>query len=235
MILSNLINGYRESNFLTFAQRLIETHDVIQSTNTTYQSFIQDYVTAGTYIRLNDDLCKLSYNDRSIILRSASDSVICMGAAFAEHYYNLFSLPKFLNAIEVTYGKRMVDIHRWAMKFIDPDVILIKLSLSLFALSETTFLYSPNISMDLTNSINILKIQNKYAEIIWKYLFYRYGHEQAVKRFLNLICWRQAINIFIFHAQNLTLHVHDVNSIVEQTELKLILDDADQILQMNKS
>jgi len=133
------------------------------------------------------------------------------------------------------YGKRTVDIHLWAMKFIDPDIVLVKLAFSLFALTENTYSYSSNISNNLTNPINILEIQSKYAEITWKYLLYRYGHYEAVKRFLNLISWFGAITIFMFHAQTLALHVNDVNSLVEQTELSLILDDVDEILETNKT
>ena len=121
------------------------------------------------------------------------------------------------------------------MKYIDPDIVLLKLALSLFAFSENTYSYSPNISTDLTNSLIILEIQNKYAEITWKYLLYKYGYHQAVKRFLKLTIWLEAMNIIISHAQSLSLYVNDINSLVEQTELTLILDDVDQILETNKT
>jgi hypothetical protein len=136
--------------------------------------------------------------------------------------------------MEIMYGKRSLDIHLWAMKFIDPDIILVKLALSLFAFSESTYSYFPNISPDLTNPLIILAIQNKYAEITWKYLLYRYGHYQAVRRFLNIISWLQATTILMFHAPSLTLHVNDFNSLAEQTELTFILNDVDQILETSQ-
>ncbi len=219
---------------------MIDTHDIVQSTNINYQILVNEfltctYETAGAYFRSNHDLCKLSFNDRSIILYNAADNVSCMSCGFFMHYCHLIHHDAFLNAMTRMYGKRTVDIHLWTMKFIDPDIVLVKLAFSLFALTEITYSYSSNISNNLTNPINILEIQSKYAEITWKYLLYRYGHYEAVKRFLNLISWLGAITIFMFHAQTLALHVNDVNSLVEQTELSLILDDVDEILETNKT
>jgi len=169
------------------------------------------------------------------MLHNVADNLSCMGCAFVMHHCHLLNLDAFSNAMITMYGKRTIDIHLWTMKFIDPDIVLIKLALSLFAFSENTYSYSPNISTNLTNSITILEIQNKYAEITWRYLLYRYGHYQAVKRFLNIISWLKATNILLFHVQSLVLHVNDVNSLVEQTELTLILDDVDQLFETNKS
>jgi len=219
---------------------LIDTHDIIQFNNEIYQTLVQEflasiYETTGAYLLCNDDLCKLSSNDRSIMLHNAADNVSCMSWAFVIHHCHLLALDTFSNAMNIMYGKRTVDIHRWAMKFIDPDIVLIKLAISLFAFSENTYSYSSSISDNLTNPITILEIQNKYAELTWKYLLYKYGHYQAVKRFLNITIWLEAITIFMFHAQTLTQHVNDVNSLVEQTELTLILDDADQIRETNDS
>jgi len=201
-----------------------------------YQELIEQflasiYETAGIYLRSNEDLRELPSDPRSMILRSAADNVTCIGAVFSMQYCYLYGLDAFLNAMKLKYGKRTIDIHLWANKFIDPDIVLIKLAISLFAFSENTSFNSSNISKDLINPINILEIQNKYAEVTWKYLLHRYGHYHAVQRFLNLILWLSSINILTIHAQTLILHLNDIDSLVEQTELTLILDDVDQIIE----
>jgi hypothetical protein len=193
------------------------------------------YETTGEYLRLNDDLCKLSSDDRCVILHSAADYLSCMGLQFILHHFHLFNLNTFSNAIEAIYGRRPIELHLSAMRFIDPEIVLIKLAISLCALSEITYIYSPNISRHSTNPINILKIQNKYAEVTWKYLLYRYGHYQAVKRFLNIINWLEVITLFVSHAQSLTTHVNNLNSFVEKLELTLILDDVDKIMETNET
>jgi hypothetical protein len=55
-----------------------------------------------------------------------------------------------------------------------------------------------------------------------------------VKRFLNLTLWLASMNILAVHAQSLVIHLNDIDSIVEQTELTLILDDTDEILETNQ-
>jgi len=231
-LLSNLCNGYNESKLFSLGQRLIDTHDV----NANYQTLVQEFIasiyeTTGTYLRSNDDFYKLSSDDRSIMIHNAADNVSCISGVFIIHHFHLLDLDEFLNVMIRMYGNRSEDIHFWAIRFIDPDIVLIKLAFALFAFSENTYLYTSNISEVLTNPINILEIQNKYAEITWKYLLYRYGHYQAVKRFLNLIIWIQASTIFMSHIQTLTLHVNDVNALAERIELTLILDDVDQMLE----
>jgi len=167
------------------------------------------------------------------MLHSAADNVTCMGGAFIMQHCCLYGLDAFLNTMNNKYGKSTMDIHIWARKFIDSDVALAKLAISLFAFSENTCCYYSNISQDLTNSINIFNIQNKYAEITWKYLLYKYGHYDAVKRFLNLTLWLASMNILSSHAQSLAIHITDIDSIIEQTEMTLILDDVDQIIEKN--
>ncbi|CAF0955478.1 unnamed protein product [Rotaria sordida] len=85
--------------------------------------------------------------------------------------------------------------------------------------------------IDLTNPINILEIQNKCAEVTWKYPLYKYGHYDAVKRYFNITLWLISMSILTFHAQTLKAHINDLYSIIEQTELALILDDVDQIIE----
>jgi hypothetical protein len=204
-----------------------------------YEALVEEflvsiYEAAGAYLRSNDDLRKLSFDNRTIMLRSAADNVCCMSGSFIMQHALLYGLDDFLTAMNTKYGKRTMDIHIWARKFIDPDVTLVKLAISLFAFSENTCCYYLNISKDLTNPVNILEIQNKYAEVTWKYLLYRYGYYDAVKRFLNLTLWLASMNILAVHAQSLVIHLNDIDSIVEQTELTLILDDTDEILETNQ-
>ena len=233
-----MLNSYKESELLSIGQRLLDTQNSVQLTNVIDPILIKEfltsiYETAGSCLRSNDDLCKLSFNDRSITLRSAADNVTCLSFGFIMQYCHLFDIDTFFRAIVAIYGRHTVDLHIWAMKFIDPDIVVCKLALALFAVTENSYAYSPNFSTNFTNYLVISEIQNKYAEVTWKYLLYKYGHYQAVKRFLNLINWLGANTVVLSHVQTIALHVSDVNSIAERTELTLLLDDLDQVLETN--
>ncbi|CAF1214716.1 unnamed protein product [Rotaria sp. Silwood1] len=237
-LLTNLFSDYKESTIFLVGQRLIDINDILQSSNSIYEIRVKEflasiYETTGTYLRSNDNFYNLSSDDRPILLRSAAENVSCMAMVFAIEHFHLFSSEIFSNIIEKIYGKHSITLQLMAMKYLDPDTILMKLAISLFTFSENTYSFNPNIPKDLTNPINILKIQNKYAEITWKYLLYKYGHYQAVKRFLNLISWLEAISNFMFHSQNRTSYINSIDSLVQQTEFRLSLDDVDRIVEMN--
>ena len=233
-LLSNLIHIYQETKLLAVGQQLLALGNSMESTPLIYEQrvlhFLSSiYQTSGDYLHANGDLRQLSSNDRSVILRSAADNVTCIGAIFAIHQCRLFDLDMFTKAMNTTYGERTVELHRQAAKFIDTDLVLIKLALSLFAVSELTSFYSPSSSSSttFTDTRAILRIQNKYAEVTWKYLLYRHGHCQAVKTFLNVTRWFLAISSCMFHIQSLVKHNNDLNSLVENTELVLLMDGID--------
>ncbi|CAF0853164.1 unnamed protein product [Adineta steineri] len=235
-LLSNLYNSYDESQLSLLGKSLVDTHNSLQPMNATYQKLVENYLlslyeTAGRYLRSNDDICKLSFTDRSILLRNAADNISCMASIFIARHFGLFSLDSFLKIITAMYGNGAVSHTLWTMKFVNLDIVIFKLALSLFSLSKTTYLYSPNIPIDSTNSSTLFHIQNKYVEVTWKYLNFRYGWYRAVKHFHNIIHWLVALTTTIIYAQTVSTHVDDVDSIVELTELTLILDDVEEIIE----
>ncbi|CAF1481537.1 unnamed protein product [Adineta steineri] len=235
-LLSNLYNTFDESQLSLLGKTLVDTHNSLQPMNATYQKLLENYLlslyeTAGRYLRSNDDICKLSFSDRSIVLRNAANNAPCMASSFIGRHFGLFSLDSFLKIVTAMYGNGAVSLTIWTLKFVNLDIVIFKLALSLFALSITTYIYSPNISIDSTNSSTIYHIQNKYAEVTWKYLNYRYGWYEAVKHFHNIVYWLMACTTSIIHAQTVSTHVDNVDSIVELTELTLILDDVEEIIE----
>ncbi|CAF1385857.1 unnamed protein product [Adineta steineri] len=235
-LLSNLYNTFDESQLSLLGKTLVDTHNSLQPMNVTYQKLVENfllslYETAGRYLRLNDDICKLSFTERSIVLRNAADSVPCMACAFIIHHYDLFSLDSFFKILTTIYGKGPVSLSVWTMKFIISDIVIFKLALSLFALSKVAYVYSPDISIDSPNSSTLFHIQNKYAEVTWKYLNFRYGWYEAVKHFHNIIHCLMACTMLMAPIQNYSIHVDNVDSLVELTELTLILDDVEEIIE----
>ena len=229
-LFSNLIHIYQETKLLAVGQQLVALGNSMESTPLIYEQrvfhFLSSiYRTSGEYLQANGDLCRLSSHDRSIMLRSAADRITCIGAILAIHQCRLFDFDMFSKVIYTTYGERTVELHLHAAKFIDTDLVLIKLALSLFAVSESTSFYSPSSSSStmFTDTRAILRIQNKYAEVTWKYLLHRHGYCQAVKTFLNVTRWFLAISACMFHIQTLVKHNNDLDSLVENTELALLM------------
>ncbi|CAF1228938.1 unnamed protein product, partial [Rotaria magnacalcarata] len=118
---------------------------------------------------------------------------------------------------------------RHAMKFIDPDLVLIKIAASLFAFSNSLLILRPNYTMNSSSISTIFRIQSTYAEVTWKYLVYRYGYYQAVLRFNNLIQCLMAVTNTISESQDTQAHINDIELVVEQTEISLFLDDIEHL------
>jgi hypothetical protein len=218
---------------------LINTYSSSQTATAEFKTHVHQflactYETTGKYLRFNDDLCKLPFDDRSFILRNAADNVSCMGSAYVTHYVNMFRLNPFYEALQTIYGTQTAALYRWTTRLVDSDLAQFKLALALFAVSESTNAFSAHSSMDFVGSLASIHIQNQYAEVTWKYLVYKHGWHGAVKRFASLTSWLVALTTLMFYAQTAQMHVNDVDTLIEKTELTLILDEADQIVSTDK-
>lgn len=185
---------------------------------------LSTYETAGSCIQSNDDVCRLSFDERSIVMRSAVNNICCIGGAFIMQFFDLYNVPFFMHVMNKKYGKYAMGMQLWARKFIDPDVVVMKLAISIFALSET---FDFDQSNRLININHIFKIQSKYAEILWKYLLYKYGDNGAIRKFLNMTSFLVHMNTLKIYAQNLGNHQENLDAIIEQIEIELIIHDTD--------
>ncbi|CAF1546878.1 unnamed protein product [Rotaria sp. Silwood1] len=235
-VLSNLIHNYDESKLLITCQRLINEDEYNKSLKPINEASITEFFsllfeTIDVCLRSNGDLCSLSSDDRSILLRTGSDCLICLGGAFILYLSQLEKCRSFLDVINNKYGKHSVALTLHSIKYMDPDIVVMKMALLLFVFSKNLCLFSSQLSKENINTSAIFLIQNKYAEITWRYLIYRYGYYDAVIRFMNLIQCLLAVIQTMYHLQTVQSHVEDVILLAENTELKLILDDIDQINQ----
>jgi hypothetical protein len=191
--------------------------------------FIKIYETTGTYICSNSDFCALSSDDRSAYLRNIAENVTCLGIVFTWNRSEMYKYKPFVNVWINFYGENSIRMIEQVLKFIDPDIVIAKLALSLFAFSNNTSIFSSDMTIRPLNTLEIFRIQNVYAEIMWRYLLYKYDYNQSIRRFINLIqCLLTATNT-VFDSQNIGKHVNDIESLIEQTELALILDDIERI------
>ncbi|CAF2566542.1 unnamed protein product [Rotaria sp. Silwood2] len=233
-LLSNLIHSYDASKLLAIAQRLMNENNILQSVEMSNPILMEEFVkgayeTSGTYLRSNRDLLILSSENRSEFLRGAAEHVHCLSSIFVLNQSQLYIHQPFLNACRRLYGEQSVGMAHHVMKHIDPDVVLVKLALSLFAFSFSVLIFSPYVTMQQNNSSLIFHIQNTYAEVTWKYLIYKYGYYQAIIRFTNIIQCLLAATDTVSRSQNIEIHTNTMESLVEQTEISFILEDTESI------
>jgi hypothetical protein len=76
-----------------------------------------------------------------------------------------------------------------------------------------------------SNTLNLLELQNIYAEMMFKYMMYRYGYKEASLRFASLIksCIDQ--NLMVSGDGELEKYHQMIQSITDQTERSLTIID----------
>ncbi|CAF1396041.1 unnamed protein product [Rotaria sp. Silwood1] len=233
-LLSNVIHSFDERKIMFISQCIIKQDKTCQSMILLDETLINEFFsllfeTTNLCLCSNGDLSSLSSDDRSLILLNSTDSVLCLGGIFILYQSQLINCPSFLNILHTKYGEQCLSHTIHGTKLIDSDIVLTKIALALLLFSTNICLFSSNSQEDHIDTHAIFLIQNTYAEITWKYLLYRYGHDGAVLKFINLIECLLLVMQTLFHLQNVQQHVNDVLALIENTELKLLVDDIDQI------
>jgi hypothetical protein len=196
---------------------------------TLIRQFILDiYKTAGICLSNNRDIRNLSSDDRSILVHTAADNVTCAGAVFVSYHSQLLDNKSFRNYFENIYGKLTMEYYSLSTKLTESDPIIFKLALGLVIFSTNSRIFYQNLFNEYTNPKEILDIQNQYAEVTWKYLLFQFGYDQAIIKYLHLIQWLLSLCNLIQYVHRTQQHQDDIISLIEQTELTLILDDVDE-------
>jgi hypothetical protein len=181
----------------------------------------------------------LSVDDRSALmernLKTAggySGIIICRDAEFC-------SSLTFKIGFSLVYGSVLMDDAIKTNNRADPDNTLIKLLLPTLVFSTGSDLYlskissSKNVYLESDGSIDqyrllsnikyVLIIQNFYVEILFKYMIFRYGYEEAALRFAGLIknCLDQTM--CALSAAEIQKHEQLIQTIVKQTETSIHL------------
>ncbi|CAF5126397.1 unnamed protein product, partial [Rotaria sp. Silwood1] len=100
----------------------------------------------------------------------------------------LLNQSGFYDAIESFIPPRVIPFAKRMATRLDMDMIIMKLFLAILSFSTFNSTTYSNISpMNLSNHQQLLDIQNKYIELTWRYLLYKYNFQRAVILFSDLI------------------------------------------------
>lgn len=226
-LLSNLIHSYDETSALPIAKNFIQELDskpakirfkitveqVMELSNLFYQR-------TEPFILSNQDFHSLPIDDRSIVLHGAIDSVSCLGGGFLLRQSGLIENAAFCQGLELTFGSIPFNFTKTILSLLDENDDLVKLALALLAFSTSNCtIFNENTSTSFVKDYrSVLRIQDIYAEAIWKYLIYRYSFSHAVMRFHRLVqCLILTLTIKT-HLQAVKNHRDAIDSLIEKIE-----------------
>ena len=174
----------------------------------------------------NRDFLSLSTEDRSILLHSTLTHTGGISSNFICHQIQLLSYSAYYDAVAIIASPTISSIARRFASRLNFDMNVMKLFLAILSFSTFRCVAFPSTSSaNLSNVQEVLRIQDRYIELTWRYLLYTYNHEQAVKCFSDFIRCIFVTNEALIEAQEIQWFTSTIDSIVERTEQSLSLND----------
>lgn len=228
--IATVTDSYDDTTVLSTAQHIRQVIERASPTNPSIlvQSFFEQiYEASGRFLRANPDLRRLSSDGHSLYLRNAAENVTCLGAVFAWSQARLDECQTFANLVVEICGSTSVDIVRHVLKFTDSDVLISKLTLSLFTFSPSFSHFLPHGSSQRLDTLALLRLEHSYTDLTWNYLLHKYGLEESVRRWNIVIQCLLAATQTVAQCQSIDKHVNDIETLVEEIELTLVLDQVE--------
>lgn len=192
-LLSNLVHCYDEHSGISVADRFVREQNVLPLKSRFKVTPVNDFITSlvGTAHLLfekNADFLSLSSFDRAHLLRGRVQYVGGIGACFLMHTMGLYTNPGFSRTVKHIYGLATFEgSHRTGAQA-DSDLVFMKLVFAIVLFSTFDYtVYAGQPSVHFENLRCILKLQDTYIELAWRYLLYKYDHCQAVRCFAKAV------------------------------------------------
>ncbi|CAF3206419.1 unnamed protein product [Rotaria socialis] len=230
-LLSNLIHCYDEHSGLPYAQHFINEQNSLplkcRFKCAAIGEFIRQILHEGQLIyEKNGDFLSLCSQDRSTLIHTTVKHMSCFGGTFILYQAQLMDYPSFFQSGIILFGLPAMVTAKFLSDLFDSDMTFIKLALSILAFSTINYVvYENTASVNMKNLIEIIRIQDTYTDLSWRYLLYKYGHTEAVLRFSNLIRCILNANSAIIQAATLKEFPAIIDYVVKRTESILVFDD----------
>lgn len=132
----------------------------------------------------------------------------------------LFASPAFFSSAELIFRPAAVVFFVRLIDQLDADVSVVKMMCAILSFMTSRYTtYSPTpAANNLSDVASVIRIQDMYADLLWRYLLYKYNYRDAVLRFFNLIKCFFLINDSVAEAYETRKYADMINSVIESTE-----------------
>ena len=174
----------------------------------------------------NRDFLRLSTDDRSILLHGTLTHTASLSGNFLLYQIQLLNHPSFYDALQTIGPVDLISTARLLSQLLHFDTIVMKLFLAVLSFSTFRYtVYPSDSSSNLFGIHEILRIQDAYIELTWRYLLYKYNHQQAVKCFSNFIRCVFIVNASVVIVQDIQWFTDIIDSVTEKAEQILSFND----------
>lgn len=222
--LSNIVHCYDEYSLQSAAVRYVQEQSRLPvrirfHSSSLHNLFVQ-LMTAGQFLfKNNGDFVTFVPSDQSLIVQNAAKMVAGFSLTLIGSTSKIFVTPVCRETLDNIYGKSASDSCQHAGKRLDTDETFVKLMIS--ALIFSTFRCTEYMEGADSNTISdvktLLRIQNQYIEIAWRYMVYKYDHQRAVRGFSNLILSLMHLHESLVEVSRVEKFNQTVDSLIEKS------------------
>lgn len=222
--LSNLIHCFDEHSGYSHAERFVCEQNVLPIKSrykpTVVAHFIESILSrAQSLYEKNQDFVGLCEDDRSILLRTTISHVAGLGVHIILRSSQLMQHPMFLTSLQTLFSPVSLTYALRVREQIDDDIVMMKLVLAILTFSTNNYTVYSNVALiHFRNIKEILRIQNSYIELLWRYLLHKYSYDECIKRFANLIRCLFSYQWALMEAIELERFNNMIDNVIEQTE-----------------
>ncbi|CAF3176260.1 unnamed protein product [Rotaria socialis] len=194
------------------------------------------YRSIYSFLERIPDFTMMSIHDRNLLIERNLHNVGSTSGLLILRDGDLYSNYAFCRANLNTYGSDNFEGVSKLLNRLDMDRVAVKLFVVVLAFSTCFDVVRPsnmtnNIQLSKStnrlhfNTINMFHIQNKYIDMLFIYMVYRYGYIEASLRFAALLFTALQLCVHTMEAANIQEHGDMLDTIIADTTRKLNVED----------
>lgn len=231
ILLSNFLHAFDEQNIRQKIEYHLNQISVLPPklrlrTTDTYSIIGQFFSGIQPLIERTPDLYSLPKDARRVLTKYNLDSAGAFNGIFLCQEFDLYRNPYFSNSCDIHYGhEHMLESIRNSSQC-DPNGNLNRIMLFVMAFSSNcsaVYYHSEQPVSSVQSSVSLIRIQNVYITMLWKYFLYLYGFKEAVIRYSYII--KNFLNVTQMLASMQKNDTHDlmIETIKTEAERALII------------
>lgn len=220
-LLSIVLQAYDEQNLIVRTQNALQEQLSFPPKIRSKMSFAFDvislfYTSIQPFLERLPYFHQLSNETRRILLRNNLNGTGTFNSMLAASEAKVFDYDYYIGTCEQIYGAECIRKVERFLSRREFNLTLMKIMLVVLAFSSNCSIVLPDWNFDLNKSsipysIDLLRIQDVFIALLWKYLVYQYGFDQAVRRLDNLVKYHLDL-------------LNRINDITSQQHLDMIED-----------
>ncbi|CAF1392429.1 unnamed protein product [Adineta ricciae] len=227
--ISNLIHCYDEYGPFLMTQQYVSEQTQLP-TKIRYKSssinkfYVLVYMKIQQIFEKNDDYQSLCSQDRASLTHRAVKHASGYAAAVVIKQMKLYDDPLFFKISELLFNSHVMTSARSLNSYVDEDLTFNKLIVAALFFSTTyVTIFDSSPIENFIDIRRIIRIQDQYIELAWKYMVYKHDYRQSVLRFIQLLRSISYCQRAFFEADHTRGYESIVGSLLHQTEETFVI------------